>query len=127
MGEQIRVAAEAFSPARWDGTTEPRLIPTRNLVLPDNSRTDGLPVYFEGRLQQFARRVGVVYVCLESPPSVEHSVDGIVHFRGKLAIIVKGPATVQLAFPFRIEKLPPDANNYWEDLRFSRVQFKLPL
>ena len=123
----VRVAAESFAPANWNGKTPTCFIPTRDLVLPDNSRASGLPVYFEGRLKQFDRKIGVVYVHLESPAPLRNAMEGIVRFRGGLAVILRGPATVQLAFPFRVEELPLDADNYWRDLQMPRVQFSLPL
>lgn len=50
----------------------------------------------------------------------------MVPFRGKTAVILRGPALVELAFPFEVEKLPQRPDNYWHDLRTSRVQFELP-
>ena len=127
INHDVRVAAESFAPANWNGKTPTYFIPTRDLVLPDNSRASGLPVYFEGRLKQFTRKIGVVYVHLESPTPLQNAIEGIVRFRGKLAVILRGPATVQLSFPFRVEPLPLDADNYWRDLQMPRIQFNLPL
>jgi len=126
VGADVRVAAEAFSPPGWNGEIPSTLISVRELVLFDNRRTADLPVYFEGRLQQFVRRIGVVYVCLERPRFAEESVDGMVYFRGRTAAILRAPAFVPLAFPFHVEKLPPDACNYWRDLHFPGVQFEFP-
>jgi len=53
--------------------------------------------------------------------------DGLVQFRGTAAVVVQGPATVRLSFPFRVEPLPTDSVNYWEDLRGFRAQLQLPL
>ena len=127
IGEEVRVAAEAFSPTRWNGKCVSPLIPIRGLILPDNSQVGSLPVYFEGRLRRFVRHIGVVYVDLEAPGSPQKSVDGMVLFRKTTAVILSGPATVQLAYPFQVEKLPSDADNYWQDLRAPHVQFTFPL
>ena len=62
LGAQVRVAAEAFTPARWNGKLPGALIPVRELILPDNRRAGSLPVYFEGRLQLAVRTIGVVYL-----------------------------------------------------------------
>jgi hypothetical protein len=125
-GQQVRVAAEAFAPSVGDGRTPVRFIAVRELVLPDNSRADGLPVYFEGSLQQFQRRIGVVHVRLGPPECPADSAEGIVHFRGRAAVILRGLAIVTLAFPFQIERVPPGPENYWLDLQLPRAQFLLP-
>ena len=52
VGKDVRVAAKAFSPATWDGTSLPRLVPVDELVLADTTQPAGLPVFFEGRLQR---------------------------------------------------------------------------
>ena len=57
----------------------------------------------------------------------ELTADGMVRFRGAMAVLLRGPATVRLAFPFRVEVLPTDPFNYWEDLRVSCAQFLIPL
>ena len=51
--------------------------------------------------------------------------DGLLSFRGSTAVLVRGPAVVQLTFPFRVERLPADPDNYWRDLRMPRAQFEL--
>jgi hypothetical protein len=124
IGQDIRVAVESFSPS---GSSPRIFVASRNLVLPDNSRVDGLPLYFEGKLHQFVREIGVVHVDLEAPASQEHCAEGIVCFRGTTAAVLRGPATVRLAHPFRVERLPADPESYWADLRFPRAQFQLPL
>ncbi|SRR6266511_2478090 len=124
VAEEIRVSAARFSPNSRDGQVEP-WIEAENLILPDNSRVDGLPVYFEGKLNRFMRTVGVVYVMLDALAHTERSSEGIAHFRGSTAVILRGPATVQLAWPFSVERLPRDSANYWNDLRVPCAQFVL--
>ena len=126
-GENVRVAAEAFSPSRWNGELPRRFVSRRDLILPDNSEARGLPLYFEGRLRRFTREIGVVFVELESPGPVTEALEGTVNFRGKIAVILRGPVVVQLSFPFQVEKLPTEAANYWADLQLPRAQFQLPL
>ena len=126
-GQDVRVAAMSFSPAPWDGGLHSRFISPRELILPDNSAVAGLPLYFEGRLQRYLRQIGIVYAHLDSPNSIEDSAEGVVCFRGTLAVILRAPAIVKLAYPFRVEKIPADDANYWSDIRFGLVQFKLPL
>ena len=46
--------------------------------------------------------------------------------RGKAAIILRGPAVLELAFPINVERLPADPDNYWRDLRLPRAQFEFP-
>jgi hypothetical protein len=125
-GAEVRIAAEAFSPSGWDMKVPIGLIPVAELVLPNNRAAADLPVYFEGRLEQFTRRIGVVYVWLGPPGLSGESVEGMVYFRGRTVAILRGPAIVQLACPFQVEKLPSDPGNYWRDLHFPRVQFELP-
>ena len=127
QGQNIRVAAESFSPARWNGEPPHHFITPREFVLPDNTNAGGLPLYVEGRLREFNRQIGVVYVDLEMPALAMKSAQGTVSFRGNIAVILRGPAVVKLAFPFQIEKLPADDPNYWRDMRLPQVQFELPL
>ena len=68
-------------------------------------------------------KTGVVWVQLEAPASPASPPEGLVFFRGKAAVILRGPAVLELAFPFHVERLPADPNNYWRDLRVPRVQF----
>ena len=126
ISADIRVAAKAFSPTRWTGEEAARLLPVRQLILPDNSQPDGLPVFFEGRLRQFERQIGVVFAWLDPPTTQEETAEGVVCFRGQTTVIVRGPALVELAFPFQVERLPTDSENYWRDLRLPRAQFELP-
>ena len=126
IGQDIRVAGRSFVPTR-EGVQEPqRLIPARDLFLPDNRQPAGTPVYFEGRLRQFERRIGVVFVLLDSTASPARVSDGFVSFRGKTAVILGGPAMVELAYPFHVERLPGDASNYWRDLHVPQAQFEFP-
>lgn len=126
IGQDIRAAAKSFSPSQWTGEHPPRLRPVRDLFLPDNSQPSGLPVLFEGRLRRFVRQIGVVFICLDAPASPETAADGLVFFRGRMAVIVRGPAVVELAFPFQVEKLPTASNNYWRDVRLPCAQLELP-
>ena len=127
VGHNVRVAAESFSPVRWNGELPHHLVSTHELVLPDNSHAQGLPLYFEGRLRRYVRQISTVYVELAPLASLEDAAEGKVFFRGAIATILQGPAVVKLAFPFRVEQLPPNPDNYLEDLRVPRVQFNLPL
>ena len=127
VGLDVRVAVDAFSPQVWDGGAIPVLSPVRHLILPDNSQAGGLPVFFEGRLRRFERQIGVVFVGLDAPTSAAASTEGIVTLRGRPVVILRGPATVSLAFPFRVEPIPTDPDDYWEDLRVPTAQFRLQL
>lgn len=126
VGRDVRVAAECFAPVRWNGEALPHFVHVRDLILPDQSQPRGLPVFFEGRLRQFERRIAVVYVSLEACRTTERPAEGIIAFRGRAAVILHGPATVVLAFPFCVEPLPSEGDNYWEDLRLPTAQFRLP-
>jgi len=125
LGQDVRVAAESFFPIRWNGEVLPLAIPVRDLILPDNTQPGQLPVFFEGRLRRFERRIGVVFVTLEAP-TAPRSTEGMVFLRGTAAVLLPGPAVVQLAVPFRVERVPADDANYREDLRFPTAQFWLP-
>lgn len=124
VGHHVRVAAAAFAPPRSNGEPWPAPIPVADLILPDNSMVGSLPVYFEGRLEAFERRIGVVDVLLGAPPSGEASSEGIIRFRGIVAVVLPGPAVVRLAFPFRVERLPTGDDNYWRDLQVPRAQLE---
>lgn len=126
VGGDVRVAAEAFAPVRWNSEPAPGLIPVRSLILPDNSQPGGMSVFFEGRLLAFERRIGVVFVTLAAPALPDPAAEGAQAFRGGTAVLLHGPATVQLAFPFRVEPLPADAVNYWADRRVPCAQLRLP-
>ena len=84
-------------------------------------------MFFEGRLRQFDRRIGVVFVTLDALDLAVPTADGVIQFRGTAAVVLQGPATLRLSFPFRVEPLPIDPANYWEDLRAFRAQLHLPL
>jgi hypothetical protein len=101
-----------------------RLRPVRDLFLPDNSQPAGLPVFFEGRLVHYERQIGVVVVFLEAPSAPEAAGDGTTLVRGQLAVLLRGPAVVELAAPFHAERLPADPTNYWRDLRLPTAQFE---
>ena len=121
-GQSIRVAAEAFAPIGENGPS-PRLIRTNDLVLPDNTRTDGLPVFFEGVLLEVTRQIGVVHVRLGPPGDPQTSTEGCVQFRGRIAVILRGPAIVRLAIPFHAERVPLCVSNYWQDIHLPHAQF----
>jgi hypothetical protein len=126
IGLDVRVRAKAFLLSVHDEARPTRWIRAQDLFLPDNSQTAGLSVFFEGRLRWFERHVGVVLVCLESSSSPDRPTEAPILFRGKTAVILRGPAMVELAFPFKVERLPADPVNYWNDLRVPRAQFELP-
>ena len=126
VGENVRVAAESFSPAPLNANTKTCFRSVGKLFLPDNSQPGSLPVYFEGRLEQFERRVGLVFVWLGSPTVSDGAAEGTTYFRGKIAVFLRGPAIVHLAWPFQVERLPTDTGNYWRDLRMPVVQFEFP-
>ncbi len=125
IGADVRVAARAFSPVPPNRQRSPRLISVRELFLPDNSQPGALPVFFEGCLRQFERRIGVVTVRLDAPALVDAAGEGAVFFRRRMAVVLRGPALVELASPFCVERLPEDTGNYWRDLRMPGVQFEL--
>ena len=125
LGPEVRVAAESFFPIRWNGEVLSAAIRVRDLILPDNTQPGLLPVFFEGRLRRFERRIGVVFATLDAPVA-ERSAEGMLFLRGMAAVLLRGPAVVQLAVPFRVERLADHEANYWEDLRFPTAQFRLP-
>ena len=127
IGIDVRVAAKSFSPPPPAYVDKPpKLMPVRDLFLPDNSQPEWLSVFFEGQLQHYERQIGVVFVKLDAPALLETAIDGLVYFRGQTAIILRGPAVVELAFPFQVERLPADPENYWRDLRLPCAQFEFP-
>ena len=69
----------------------------------------------------------MVFFTLDALDIPVSTADGLVQFRGTAAVVLQGPATVRLSFPFRVEPLPTDPVNYWEDLRGFRAQLQLPL
>lgn len=124
LGEQVRVFADAFSlESRHSGTP---LRDTRSLVLPDGSRAEGDKVFFEGKLEDFWRMAGVVFVQLGNREIDDPAPESRVNFRARVALIVAGPAVMRLGYPFQIERLPHSSQNYWADLRVPNVQFCFP-
>lgn len=121
VGAQIRVGAEAFTPFAQGRSIQERLTPASQLILPDNTPGDGQPVFFEGRLEQFSRQIGLVRVQLGLAEGF--GAQGMIFFRGRSAVILPGPAVVQLSVPFLIERLPTGEENYWRDLRLPCAQF----
>ena len=120
VGAQIRVGAEAFAPVAQGRAIQEHLTPASQLILPDNTPVDGLPVYFEGRLEQFNRQIGLVRVQLGLADGF--GAQGMILFRERSVIILPGPAVVQLSVPFHIERLPTGEENYWRDLRAPCAQ-----
>ena len=121
IGTAVRVAVDSFAPP---GRPE-MFSPAQGLFLPDNTTAEGRGVFFEGVLRSYTRRIGVVYALLDALP-IEQTAQGVTFFRGGQTTIVRGPAAVKLAFPFRVEALPKDPANYWRDLRYPRCQFAFP-
>jgi hypothetical protein len=107
LGQNIRVAARAFVPAGWNGRVPTRFQSVRDLYLPDNTQPVDRPVFFEGRLQRFERQISIVFVELQSPTAPKQTTEATVDFRDTTAIILQGPAIVELAFPFRVEPTTP--------------------
>ncbi|MCL4180486.1 MAG: hypothetical protein KJ072_22415 [Verrucomicrobia bacterium] len=126
LGQDVRVAAAAFRPIDHLGAPGPRWISIKELILPDNREAADLPVFFEGKLESFIREAAIVSVQLGDPRCPRSPANGTVHFRGRCAAVLQGPAQVQLAYPFSVEKLPSDSDNYWEDLRRPKAQFTFP-
>jgi hypothetical protein len=126
LDADVRVAARSFSVPRSDSGAPSVLIDVRTLALPDSTQPGGLPVYFEGALRRFERHIGVVSVWLDCPSSAHAAQEGATSFRGRQAVILRGPAVVELAHPFRVERLPADPDNYWRDFRVPLVQFEFP-
>jgi len=124
VGYDVRVAARAFAPGFPSDGRQLRFMPVADLFLPDNSQPGNAPVFFEGRLCSFERRIGVVLVVLEAPSLRPSSPEGWVALRGQAAVILHAPAVVELAFPFHVERLPPGPENYWRDLRIPTAQFE---
>ena len=122
MNQPVRVAVESFAPINSNAASFP-LIRASELVLPDNTPTTGLRVFFEGVLLEVTREIGVVHVRLGPPPDARVSTEGWIQFRGQIAVIIRGPAIVRLAVPFYIEPIPTSECNYWQDLRLPQVQF----
>jgi hypothetical protein len=127
VGCEVRVAARAFAPGCPGDGRRLRFMSVADLFLPDNSQPGRAPVYFEGMLRSFERRVGVVLVVLEAPSPRALAPKVWVVLRGESAVILHGPAVVELAPRFRVEPLPPEPRNYWRDLQIPSAQFELGL
>ena len=112
VGKDVRIAAAAFRPFTYLGEPGPRWIPVKELILPDDSRADGSPVFFEGTLREFVREVAVVTAVLGAPQCPLSTANGPIRFRGGCAVVLQGPALVRLAYPHSVEPLPPNPENY---------------
>lgn len=124
IGQDVRVAATSFSPVRRNENEPSQLTPVHRLSLPEYDQPAAAPVYFEGRLQRFTRQPGAVLVWLGPRTSTDGAPDGPICFRGSRAVIVQGPAVVELASPFRVEALQADSYNYWRDINAPSAQFE---
>ena len=87
VGCHLRGAVDSFSPPHWDGKCPSGLIQVKDLCLPDNLRPGSHPVFFEGRLRTFQRRIGVVFAALDAPAFPGRVADGVISFRGNLAVV----------------------------------------
>lgn len=124
IGQDVRVAATSFSPVRHNEDEPFHLTPVRHLCLSDDDQPAAAPVYFEGRLQRFTRRPGAVLVWLGPRTSTNGAPDGPIYFRGSKAVIVQGPALVELALPFHVEALLTDPKSYWRDIHTPDAQLE---
>jgi len=77
----------------------------------------------DGRL--INHQIGIVHVRLDALPSSLVTASGLVRFRGQTAIVLAGPAIVQLPHPFHVERLPTDEGNYCIDRHMPATQFIL--
>lgn len=127
IGRRVRLQARAFAPSSWDRNGHRELIPAGQLILPDGASTAGLPLLFEGRLLDYVRRIGVVHVRLDGLDSEDYGKEGVVNFRGAVATLLRGPALVELAYPFYAEAIPANASNYFADRKSGGCQLLLPL
>ena len=120
----MRVRVQSLIFKRWNG--EAREVGIGNLVLPDGSLVEREPVFVEGTLREFTRQVGMILVNL-GPLSFDGSAEGRLLFRGRPAVILRGPATVQLHSSQFLEKVPTDNEVYWSHLTSGDGQMNLPL
>lgn len=112
IGQEIRVAAVSFCPESPNRSGHHPWIRNNELVAPDGFQARGAPVYFEGKLIRFSRRIGVVHVVLDELVDTAGVSEGLIVFRSSTAVFLKGPATVELASPFKVEKLPRGRSNF---------------
>jgi hypothetical protein len=122
VGCPVRVRAERFSPKGWSREA----IHLRDLILPEGSRVHREPVFVEGTLREFTRQVGVVLVSLDAL-LFAGGAEGRVVFRGRTAVILRAPATVELHPSHFVEKLPANEEVYWSHLAALDGQMELPL
>ncbi len=123
LGQNIRVRADAFTTPLWNGQPG-HMIPAASLILPDNSTVHHDELFIEGKLLTFQRDVAIVSVVLERLAFDGETANGRVLLRGRQAVILQGPARVQLASDHFIEKLPTDFRFYWSHLGSSSPQFE---
>jgi hypothetical protein len=126
VGENIRVRAAAFCPPNWNGESG-KVIRAANLALPDNSTVHKDELYFEGKLLSHRREVALVFVALDRLTLDGEAANGRVLYRGRQAVVLQAPATVQLHSEHFVEKLPGDFKFYWNHLTVNGPQFELPL
>lgn len=126
LDKNIRVRAHAFCPPHWNGEMS-QVIEASALLLPDNTTVGDGELYLEGRLLAFRREVAIVFVFLGRPDAAGDTANGRMVYRGKAAIILPGPATVQLHQDQFIEMIPTDGRLYWSHLGATGPQFNLPL
>jgi hypothetical protein len=121
LGCPVRVAAESLFPSALRGEVFKHLITPKNFILPDGTTAEPGYIYVEGVLRDFRRHVALVFVELDALP-FEGSAEGRVIFRGTPAVILRGPATVQLDESAFVERVPADANAYWAHLLSTHPQ-----
>jgi hypothetical protein len=125
LGENVRVRAKAFAPIPGGSGPPPPLIEASSLILPDGTRLNR-PLYIEGKLQNFDRRVSVVFVILESIDAFGDRANGPILFRGHQAEIFQAPAAVKLSIPHFVERIPQHPITYWHHIQLSDLQLPLP-
>lgn len=125
VGQEILVEAAAFCPAGWTGQFPLGWIPVRDLVLADEFPAAGMPVYFEGKLEEYKREIGFVYVRLAAPPGFEDEpIRALVTMNDRLVGFMGGPATVRLTFPFYVVRPSPDSASDWNELDGPPSRFR---
>lgn len=126
IGENVRVRAAAFCPPKWNGELM-HVIPAADFVLPDNSTVHRDELYFEGKLLAYQRNVAVVFAMLDRLTLEGETANGRVLYRGRQAVILQAPATIQLHSEHFVERLPTDFSFYWNHLTAAGPQFEFPL
>jgi hypothetical protein len=131
LSEGIALATPLISSLHWGDVVPMPTLPLLSILI---LSAKFIPVVFVQKVRlpassaplRYHRKVAVVLVMLDRLTFDGETANGRVLYRGRQAVVLQAPATVQLHPEHFVERLPSDFKLYWNHLNFPGRQFELP-